>query len=244
MAKVESEGVEILRVLCGSRAYGLNTPDSDFDYHSVYLIPTTRLLSIGPEVRASAHVADNEDNTAWELGHFLKLALKGNPTVLETFVAPMESIVRKDIEYTSNISLGVQLRALFPYVLSKRPVFESFRGYASSQRHKMGVEDNARRNLKAAIAFIRTVLHGTELLSTGTYSTPLHPIWLNRLLSLKTNDVWDVETQAIVEKWQDEVLEDMVQAYDTSPLPETPDITEVNRFLLRIRRQAWTFNIN
>ena len=46
-AMTDTDGT-ILKVLTGSRAYGLDTPESDYDYHGVYVTPTSELLAIGP----------------------------------------------------------------------------------------------------------------------------------------------------------------------------------------------------
>ena len=63
---VKNEGTQILKVLCGSRAYGLNDEDSDYDYHGVYVVPTSRLLVIDSRIKETQWVeGESEDNTAW-----------------------------------------------------------------------------------------------------------------------------------------------------------------------------------
>jgi len=37
----------ILKVLVGSRAHGLANKDSDYDYRAVYVLPTSKILSLG-----------------------------------------------------------------------------------------------------------------------------------------------------------------------------------------------------
>ncbi|KKK67334.1 hypothetical protein LCGC14_2955100, partial [marine sediment metagenome] len=157
--QVRDAGIEILRVLCGSRAYGLHDDDSDFDYHGIFVVPTNRLLSIGPKIRETAWVEGTEqDNTAWEVGHFLKLAVQCNPTILETFVAPVEM----------QDGWGERVRALFPYVISRKQVYEAFRGYSRNQRKKMfeptGGVRAGERMWKFAVAYIRVLYHGIRLL--------------------------------------------------------------------------------
>lgn len=241
MAKVTNEGVEILRVLCGSRAYGLHNENSDYDYHSVYLVPTSRLLTIDSEVKAVQKMEGDEDSHAWELKHFLSLALKGNPTILETFVAPVVPIPHKKIVGSDwdNVYIGQMLRACFPLVLSKKPIYDSFRGYANSQIHKMGIKDNDRRNLKAALAYLRTMYHGTMLLLDGTYTPEIPPRERGYFMQFKeatafTSDLMSKFNQL---KYQFEIALD--EAYSISPLPDEPNKEEVNNFILRVRRQTW-----
>lgn len=240
MSKVQNEGYEILRVLCGSRAYGLHSEESDFDYHSIYVVPTTRLLSIGPKIKASSSVGDSEDNTAWELQHFLELALKGNPTVIETFVAPSVPIPQElpplNLE---NTSLGEELRALFPYIVSRRAVYDSFRGYASSQMHKATVrETNLRRQLKAASAYVRTLWHGTMLLKYGTYETML-PKEIKEVCMFYRTWSGDEFPKHNFQADSARMEECITKGYRYSKVPEEANIEKVNEFLVGVRKEVW-----
>jgi Predicted nucleotidyltransferase. len=63
------------------------------------------LLTLGTPHATTTWIEGKEDNTSWEIGHFLHLATKCNPTILETFLAPV-------VETTP---WGDELRALFPF---------------------------------------------------------------------------------------------------------------------------------
>jgi len=236
MDHVKDVGHEILRVLCGSRAYGLDTPTSDFDWHAVYVVPTSRILSLGPRIAETAFVQGygseiNEDNTAWELRHFLEMATQCNPTVIETFIAPLE----KADEW------GYSLRRLFPYVLSRKRVFDAFRGYAKNQRTKMfdppeGTGDPPTRSRKAAVAYLRSLYHGTELLQIGSYRTRIPDgSFRDFLLSLRQG----IASHAQVIERAEIMEETIALAYRDSVLPEAPDLDRVNKFLLRARKEIW-----
>src|SRR3990167_7517113 len=71
------------------------------------------------------------DTQGWELGRFLFLATKCNPTVLETFVAP--TVFNDSCPVSAQGNLAVELRGLLPYVLSRQLVHDAFRGYAPNQ---------------------------------------------------------------------------------------------------------------
>ena len=105
--------MEILKVLVGSHAHGLATEGSDVDYRGVYVSPTSEILSLSnTKVRGkNTHwvEGENEDATSYELGHFLFLALKCNPSILEVFMAP-----RVDSGFQPHATrLGIELRELF-----------------------------------------------------------------------------------------------------------------------------------
>lgn len=228
---VKNEGTPILQVLCGSRAYGLNDETSDYDYHGVYVVPTSRLLSLNVNIKETSWIeGEEQDNTAWELGHFLRLATHCNPTILETFVAPV---------VVSN-EYGDELRQLFPYVLKRKAVFDAFRGYASNQRKKMFEphgEDKERRMAKAAVAYLRSLYHGKMLLIDGTYQTWIADGDLRAaLLDIKKNPNFD---KGKVINLADELEHSLELAYYSSSVPEESNVDKVNEFLLKVRRECW-----
>ena len=112
----------------GSHAHGLAIETSDYDYRGVFVAPTRDFFSLGGKpVDTNWIEGEKEDDTSWEIGHFLKLAIHSNPSILEVFVAPV-------VESTPE---GEQLRALFPYVWSSKKVYNSFLGYSKNQQKKM-----------------------------------------------------------------------------------------------------------
>jgi len=70
----------IFKCLTGSRAYGTNLPESDFDYKGVYIQANTDILGGYKYVQ---QIDVGKDETYWELERFIKLAATANPTVLE-----------------------------------------------------------------------------------------------------------------------------------------------------------------
>ena len=106
----------ILKVLVGSRAYGLADENSDYDYRAVYVLPTSKILSLEYRYKGNDWIEGDEDNTAYEIGHFLKLAVNCNPSILEIFKAPVAYAMED----------GVKLRELFPYVWNPKGVFDAF----------------------------------------------------------------------------------------------------------------------
>jgi len=77
---------QILKVLVGSHAHGLATAESDFDYRAVFVQPTSEILGLGHKAQNNQWIEGDIDNTSYEIGHFLFLATKSNPTILEGFL--------------------------------------------------------------------------------------------------------------------------------------------------------------
>lgn len=234
MQQIEDSGKVILKVLCGSRAYGLETSESDFDYHGIYIIPTARFLEIGnSKVNEKAWIeGEDVDNTGWELGHFMRLAVNGNPTALETLVAP--------VEYTTDE--GTTLRSMISYFLSRKRVYEAYRGYAKNQRRKMfeptGGKLTTERMGKAAIAWLRSLYHGALLLERGYYDPIIHDLELKDFLMEIRRTVGELPLGDIVDQAQ-ELEKEMFHAFTISTIPHEPDLEALNDFLLRIRKENW-----
>ena len=150
---------QLLKVLVGSRAHNLHTDDSDYDYRAVFQHPTTSLVGLNPSsknthwVEGQPEPEGKTDATAWELGHFLRLATHCNPTILEVFFAPQ-------IESTK---VGDDLRNLFPVIWNPDAVVQAFIGYGRNQRTKfLAGEDNP----KYAVAYLRVLYQAEILLAT------------------------------------------------------------------------------
>lgn len=226
------ERINILKVLCGSRAYGLESEDSDWDYHSLFVWPTRKILSIGENATKTNHQeGETEDQVDWEVGHFLNLAVRCNPTILETFVAPIESQQRP---------YSTWIRELLPHVLSRSAVYNSFSGYSHNQQKKMfdkkGGRLSVERENKFAVAYLRSLHHGIELLKTGSYNPYIQDSTFRDFLrEVKVGNV----SKGVVVDTAEALLLEMGDAWVHTKLPEKPDIETVNDVLLKIRREFW-----
>jgi hypothetical protein len=211
----------ILKTLVGSRAHGLHNDDSDYDYRGVFVQSTSELLSLNNKVRTTNWIEGKEDNTSYELSHFLSLACRSNPAVLEVLVSPV-------IEETQE---GRELRELFPYVWNSRDVFNSFYGYSHNQKKKF-VDNKDDRAKKYAVAAIRNMRLGIELLQNGTMTVLVGCSDLRRfLLAIRAGEV----TYGFI---LDHILmceEDLKSAYNKNKHKMT-DFDKVNEFLLNVRR--------
>lgn len=115
----------ILKVVIGSRAYGLEHEGSDTDRRGVFLPPAELHWSL----HGVPEQIDDEpaQETYWELQKLLVMGLKANPNVLECLWSPL-------VEFAS--PLGRELLALRSCFLS-RLVFQTYSGYVASQFRKI-----------------------------------------------------------------------------------------------------------
>ena len=89
------EGAILLyRIVRGSHSHGTATETSDIDTMSVYITPEDKLLGFND--KDDFYVADEKnDNVAYELGRYLELLVKANPTMLESLYVSDDCVVYK-----------------------------------------------------------------------------------------------------------------------------------------------------
>ena len=223
---------QILKVIVGSQAHKLANEKSDYDYRGVFVVPTTEILKLGGVTQQTNWIEGKEDNTSWEIGHFLNMATHCNPTILETFLAPLAPTSVPEDGYPN---LRTELRNLFPYIWNSGDVMNAFIGYGRNQRKKF-LDNKDKREAKYATAYLRVLFNAWELLSSGkTFSVDMSqtPIY-KTLKRFKAKDYKMGEVMQTCYDWEQKVVE----AYNKNPDKKT-DIDPVNEFLLKIRKQFW-----
>ncbi|MHA1437934.1 MAG: nucleotidyltransferase domain-containing protein [Promethearchaeota archaeon] len=211
----------LLTALVGSRAHGLAREDSDFDYRRVYIIPTEEILSLNFKYKGADWIEGNIDNTAYELGHFLQLAVKSNPTILEVFMAP---IVQLNTD-------GQLLLDLFPYIWDVQNAYDAFVGYGHNQRKKM-LENKDNKSDKFAIAYIRTLFNLIILLKTGRFSMEIKdPVLKEFLLKIKEGKVSYGEIIDRAEFYKSIATKELENCTHTN------NPKKINNFLIKMRKK-------
>ncbi len=121
--ELETGGHLLLKCRSGSHAYGLATPASDEDFRGVFLLPLDRLLGLHylPQVADATH-----DRTYYELGRFLELLGKANPTALELLGTEGENVLYRHPIFEQ----------LAPEDFLTRACRDTFAGYALTQIRK------------------------------------------------------------------------------------------------------------
>ena len=218
----------ILRTLVGSQAHGLANEDSDYDYRGVFVIPTEEILALGRSIKQTDWIEGKNDDTSWEIGHFLNLATKCNPTILEVFLSPV-------IDETEE---GKRLRELFPYVWNSQYVRDAFIGYAHNQRKKM-LEDKDKRSHKYAAAYLRVLYQAHQLLKTGTFNVRIADEPIGRFIREVKDKDSNVKIGTIIDACY--ALEVKVHDAYEENFDKKTDVEKINEFLLEVRKSHWRY---
>ena len=121
--EIKDKGLLLFECISGSRAYGLDTPQSDTDLKGVYYLPKEQFYGLKYIPQISD---DTNDEVYYELGRFVELLIKSNPTILEILAMPDDCVLyRHPLMNRLNVNM-------FLSKLCK----ESFAGYAISQIRK------------------------------------------------------------------------------------------------------------
>lgn len=115
-----------LLVRSGSKAYGIDVEGSDDDYVGVFVPRLRDFVSIGGLER-DTYAANGPDFTIHEIGKFCRLALKGNPAILETLWNPGSVVC----DSWGKALIGLRERVL------RRGSLDVYIDYAESQLKRM-----------------------------------------------------------------------------------------------------------
>jgi predicted nucleotidyltransferase len=239
---MKKDKLQLLKILVGSRAHGLHTDASDHDYRGVYVASTEEILSLGYKYKGTHWVeGENEDQSAYELGHFLNLACKSNPSILEVMVGPVAESYKEGVhidhttdEVLGQEDLGQELRDLFPYVWTVEGAYSAFTGYSSNQRKKM-IDKKDNRQWKFAVAYIRTLWNLEKLLDTGTFTLEItDPDARQQLIDIRNGKY----TVGGVLDLAEEITGFCKMAKEHCS--QEQDLTKVHDFLMKVRKRFWT----
>jgi uncharacterized protein len=248
----------ILRATVGSTVHGLHHGgQDDRDEMAVFVEPPEYLLGLrrAPGIRGGLygfeHFVERTqpegkrsgpgdlDLVAYSLRKYVRLALKGHPTILLLLFVPDELVLAKT-------ELGEELRDLRPALLSRR-AGRGYLGYLRGQRERLlGVRGQKRVNrpelvaahgfdTKYAMHAARLGYQGIELLETGRLTLPLAELERSRVMAIRTGERTFDETLAEI----DEVERRLADALERTTLPPQPDKVAVDRFLVEAYRRAW-----
>jgi predicted nucleotidyltransferase len=253
------ERATILRATVGSTVHGLHHGgQDDRDEMAVFVEPPEYLLGLRLVRKAGVrnpyrfeHWIERTqpegarsgpgdlDLVAYNLRKYMRLALKGHPTVLLLLFVPDElTLVETD--------LGRRLRELGPAIVSKR-AGHGYLGYLRGQKERLlGIRGQKRVtrpelveahgfDTKYAMHALRLGYQGVELLETGRLTLPMPEPERSRVMAVRRGERSLDEVVAEITEVE-HVLEN---ALEQSALPDSPDDDVVNAFLVDAYRQAW-----
>jgi len=215
-----------LLVQSGSKAYGISVEGSDDDYVGVFVPSLERFLSLrgfGPET----HAANDPDFTLHEIGKFCRLALKGNPAILETLWNP---------NVLSQSPIGEALVSMRRSFLH-RGSLEVYVDYAGSQLKKMvkGKGLHAKGgayNGKYGAHLIRLLHSGLDLAETGEVTVRVSPKLATTLLDIRSGKL----TMEDVLRKARPLLEKLKGLTRENSLPARADEERINALVQEARQ--------
>jgi hypothetical protein len=253
------EGATILRGTVGSTAHGLHHGgQDDRDEMAVFVEPPEYLIGLAlarkPGVRRPFRLEHwvqrtqpegarsgpgDLDLVAYSLRKYLRLAMKGHPTVLLLLFVPDELT-------QAQTELGKELRGLAPAIVSRKAGRATL-GYLRAQKERLlGQRGQLRVNrpelieahgfdTKYAMHAARLGHQGLELLATGRLTLPLPEPARSEVMAIRLGERSLGEAVAEIEL----VERQLVEAIEGSPLPEEPDHAAVDAFLVDAYRRSW-----
>ncbi|MEV6791275.1 nucleotidyltransferase domain-containing protein [Streptomyces sp. NPDC051320] len=221
----------LLSGIVGSTAYGLAREGSDVDRLGMFAAPTEDFH--GLHRPKESHVTTAPDSTLHEAAKWCRLALGGNPTVMELVWLP-------DDLYEVRTPLGDELIGIRASLLSAKRVRDAYLGYATQQFKRLydrgdgSFSADTRKRTEKHARHLRRLCHqGYELYATGK-------------LTIRVDDPQEYF------EFGEEVAADamaalpMLQQYETafdetrSALPEQPDEAPAEAWLRRVRTHYYT----
>jgi hypothetical protein len=179
------------------------------------------------------------DLVAYSLRKYVRLAMKGHPTILLLLFVPRElTLVETE--------LGRELRAMTPALLSRR-AGRGYLGYLRGQKERM-LETRGRKGVnrpelveahgydtKYAMHAARLGYQGLELLGTGRLTLPMREPDRSRVMAIRTDERSFGEAIEEIEH----VEQRLATAVEATPLQAEPDRAAVDGFLVAAYRRSW-----
>lgn len=226
----------ILMGTVGSTAYGLAGPTSDVDTLGIFVHPTEAFFRLSA-LKESKNTTD-PDISLHEAAKYCRLALGGNPTVMELMWLPPELYTYVSLD-------GAKLIDIREHFLSAPRVRSAYLGYATQQFKELKERgdgsfssDLRKRTAKHARHLLRLLDQGTELYLTGQLKIRLddpekyhkfgeraaagNTLYAEKALA-DAEDVFNRNTSVLPDKPNRELVEDWLVNVRRSYLDRNPD---------------------
>ncbi len=172
-AEIEHDVKILYAIESGSRAWGFESPNSDFDARFIYVHRPEWYLSIGLEEQRDVieyPILDDMDINGWDLRKALRLLWKSNPSIIEWLHSP--------ILYQSHTDFAAAARALLPQIYATHSGIYHYKSTAKTTFKEHLQADNVR--LKKYFYALRPLLAVRWLERFGTPA----PIEFDKLLDM------------------------------------------------------------
>jgi len=214
-----------LLVRSGSKAYGIEVEGSDDDYVGVFVARLRDFVSI-VGLERDTYAGNGPDFTIHEIGKFCRLALKGNPAILETLWNP--DLVHSD-------SCGQELIRLRGRMLH-RGSLDVYIEYAEAQLKKMvkgrGLHSKGGEyNGKFGAHLVRLLHAGISLAATREVLVRVPAPLAATLLEIRTGKRSMTDVLGLARP----LLDQLKRLASTNALPDRPDEAAVDALVASAR---------
>ena len=204
ISKAEKEhDVRVLYAIeSGSRAWGFESPNSDYDVRFIYAHPRDWYLAVDLEEKRDVieyKIADEIDINGWDVRKALRLFWKSNPAFIEWLHSP--------IVYIDDNHFAMKSRELFSKIYSVNQGIHHYRSMAKTNYR--GYLKEPRVPLKKYFYVLRPLL---SILWLEKHGTPA-PIEFDKLRPLvQNNTVLSAEISALLARKKASVEKEIVPA--------------------------------
>lgn len=217
-----TQAPQLLQGVAGSHAYGMNHAASDVDRVGVVVFPTEMFLGLSlPHASTlSYHSTGDDDLTLHEVGKFLSLCLKQNPTAMEWLWLDKYEVLTDE---------GAEMVSLRRSMMSASGLRSAYLGYINQQLAGAERGKSEAQRQKFGRHLYRLVHQGVELYRTGALEVRVK----------NPQRAFDIGEQ--VAAGDLDVLRDLLswaeaQFGEPSALPAEPNRAGVEDFMVRLRR--------
>lgn len=217
---------KIYTCLSGSKAYGLDHPDSDTDIRGVIVYPEKDYFAITRPQETIERIGATKDLVYHELRKFFVLATQNNPNILEMLYVDSNHIISTDVAFLDVL----KNKDIF---LSKE-IYHRYKGYAKAQMSRMQnkYDRDGELNIKHARHVVRLLISGIH----GLRGKPLVNVADYRDEILSINHLNDVNL--LVEKYSIE----LEKANKETKLPTKPDTSRISELLYYTYHRFWKYS--
>lgn len=236
---------EIIRVEVGSTIHGIGLEGKDDrDEMGVCVEPPEYVVGLEvfeqyeyrtarerTGVRDARSQPDDLDLTIYSLRKYLRLAIKGNPTVMLLLFVPEDRLVIQTPPWKGA-----------PGARARRSAGQQFLGFLTAQKQRLLRERGTAKipsrddqNAKYAAHMLRLGYQGVEFLTTGRITLPMPERERELVLETKRGEADMNRVLTTVAELEREIA-DLI---DSSPLQLEPDREAVNQFLVEAHLQSW-----
>jgi predicted nucleotidyltransferase len=191
--KNEINRMIIYKVESGSYLYGTYTESSDKDYTSIFIPTTYELLSLNKcdfidnstknSSEGRKNTNEDIDDKQYALSNYLKLLLNGNPNLTEILFSKYPIIEMDSFKiFKDNVDK-----------LISRNIYNSFKGFAVSQKKKLQYKSERFDQLEKAIFYLENEYSKDINDPTAKMSIKLAS-WLNKYLTEYKGDKRNVKS--------------------------------------------------